>query len=401
MSKQQKKKLMRSKKPSKVKDPYEITKYRYAIYKAMKTIQLGEDFGNMVVPRGENVLMPVRLEAGERKFVSTLEKMLKPISPNSKVKNRNVLVIRYGGIGDVLASLYAIAELKAKFGGNVKVGYVTAIKNIPILQCFPKLVDMVMSPITSAKSISQFNYIAYLDDTIELDHMASSIPMHDVYARQFGVRVNKDTTKLVSAMNLALSSHPRQGIGIQYKSNAIIRDYDIEKTIELINALNSKYGKPIYLLGPPDDYKFVNYIQTKTEGQVIPNGCGLTQKMHLHQTMNLISQLELVIAPDSSMLHIAGVCETPCIGLFGPFPSQLRLSYYKQAIGIDGKTECSPCFRHFPMDFCRYTNGTGLCLNSISVDTILEQVDKFITADPKPPQMQQMHHQIQNGQMIS
>ncbi len=395
MSKQQKKKLIESKKPSKVKDPFELTKYRYAIYKAVKSIQLGEEFGNMVIPRGENIFMPVRLEAGDRKFISTLEKILKPISPNSKIKGRNVLVIRYGGIGDVLTSLYGIAELKAKFDGDVKVGYITSIKNIPLLQCFPKLVDIVMGPVVSAKTISQFNYISYLDDVVELDPMSSSIPIHDVYARQFGVRVNKDTTKLVSAMNLALSDIPRNGIGIQYRSNAIIRDYDIEKTIELINALNSKYGKPIYLLGPPDDYRFINYIQTKTEGQVIPNGCGLTQKMHLHQTMNLVSRLELVIAPDSSMLHIAGVCETPCIGLFGPFPSQLRLSYYKQAIGIDGQASCSPCFRHFPVDFCRYTNGAGLCLNNISTDIILEQVDKFITSNPK------RHQQIQNDQMIS
>lgn len=400
MSKQQKKRSTKSKKQ--LVSRQETTKYRYAIFKALKSIQLGEDFGNMVVPRGENVLMPISLEAGERKFITPLEKMLKPISSSSKVKNRNVLVIRYGGIGDVLASLYAIAELKAKFGGSVKVGYVTSLNNIPLLQCFPKLIDIVMGPVASSKAISQFNYIAYLDDTIEEDPRASEIPMHDVYAKQFGVRVNSDTTKLVSAMNMALSNQPRKGIGIQYKSNAIIRDYDIEKVIELINVLNKKYKKPIYLLGPPDDYKFVNYIQTKTEGQVIPNGCGLTNKLQLHQTMHLISQLELVIAPDSSMLHIAGVCETPCIGLFGPFPSKLRLPYYKQAIGIDGRTHCSPCFRHFPVDFCRFNNASGMCVNSIPVDLILEQVDKFISKEEIPMQIPpHIQQQMGNAQMIS
>jgi len=385
MSKQQKKRSNRSKKPSKVKDPYEITKYRYAIYKAEKSIQLNEDFGQVVVPRGESVMMPVRLNVGERRFVTTLEKILKPLSPNSKLKGRSVVVIRYGGIGDVLAALYGIAELKAKFQGNVKVGFVTSYKYIPLLQCFPKLIDVVMSAVTSSKAISQFNYLVYLDDVIETSPLSKELPIHEVYARQMGVHINTDTTKLVSALNIALSDQPRRGVGIQYKSNAIIRDYDIEKTIDLINALNKKYGEPVHLLGPPDDYRFVNYIQTKTEGQIIPNGCGLGSKMQIHQLLNLISRLQLVIGPDSSMIHMAGVCETPCIGLFGPFPSKLRMPFYKQAIGIDGNAECSPCFRHFPVDFCRYTNGGGLCNNSITTDTIMEQVVKILGEKKVPP----------------
>lgn len=353
------------------------SQYRYAIYKMDRSIQLGEEFGNITLPTGQSVLMPTGLNVEYRQPVSALESLLKPIQPNSKLKGKSILVVRYGGIGDIIAALYGIAELKGKFGGDIKVGFLAAFKYLQLLQCFPKLVDFVIGPVCNSKVITQFKHIVYLDDIVETSEKAKLETIHQIYASEMCVNVTKNTTKFVASLNNALSEGEKQGIGIQYKSNAIIRDYDIELLITLINKIIEKYNEPIYLLGPADDYKFVNYIQSKVNGQVIANGCGITPPFNLAQVVNLVSKLKLVIGPDSSMLHVAGICETPSLGLFGPFPSNLRTSLYPKAIGIDGKTNCSPCFRHFPLDFCVANNARGICINSITPEIIMEQLENF------------------------
>jgi len=201
--------------------------------------------------------------------------------------------------------------------------------------------------------------------------------MHDVYADIFDVKVDAITTDLVTSCNMAIGNNPRKGVGIQYKSSSAIRDYDIDKLCDVINRVNDELGEPVYLLGQPNDYLSVNYIQSKTQGRVITNGCG-QQELSLIQSMNLISQLKLVIAPDSAMIHMAGVCDTPSIGLYGPFHSDTRMAYYKDAVGINGAAICSPCNRHFPVEFCKHNMVSCLGLNNIPVDLIMEQVYKTI-----------------------
>jgi ADP-heptose:LPS heptosyltransferase len=78
----------------------------------------------------------------------------------------------------------------------------------------------------------------------------------------------------------------------------------------------------------------------------------------LAQAVALIGELDLVIGPDSSMLHVAAAHRVPLIGLYGPFPSDLRLRYYKNAIGIDSVTLCE--FARGKYKSC-FEHGDGIC----------------------------------------
>jgi ADP-heptose:LPS heptosyltransferase len=346
------------------------TKYDYAVYKFDKPINLGKEFNNTIVSSHESVLIPNKIVPKGTKKLAILENIIKPLPKNISSKENSILVIREGGIGDIIASLYGIAKLKISYP-NIKITYMCRYKYHNILQYFPSLIDTVVKPILDFNTLKKFNYLVYLDKIIE----QSTINIHDQFADIMNMNIDNSTTDLVTSMNTAYQPNKKRTvIGLQYKTNAVIRDYNVEKIVDLINRINEIYGVGVFLLGPPNDNKYIDYFRSKTKGGIIANGCGERQ-YSLGQLMSVMSQFKFIIAPDSSMLHIAGITDTPMIGLFGPFPSNSRIKYYNNAIGIDGVAECSPCFRHDPISFCKFNNGEGMCLNNIDIDLIMEQVD--------------------------
>lgn len=354
-------------------------KYPYAFFKINETAQLSSEFNKHIIIKGDEVLAPVNyFKESLFSFRCSLEKILNPLTANINLNNKKLLVIRYGGIGDILSSIFAIAELKNKYP-TLKIGYLTSFKNLEVLKLFPNLIDYISQPIARLDSIRQFDYVSCLDNVIEQDEDSSNTPMHDIYAKYLFTNITLNSLDMVFNNNIINQKTISKGIGIQYITNAVIRNYNIDNTICLINLLTVKFPEdPIYLLGSPNDYLNVEYILSKVNGSnVISNGCG-SKEFSILETIKLVNTLKLVIGPDSSMLHVAGICNVPAIGLFGPFPSDLRIKYYNKMIGIDGKSDCSPCFRHNPQAFCKLNNGQGVCLNSISPQLIIDNIPEIL-----------------------
>ena len=95
----------------------------------------------------------------------------------------------------------------------------------------------------------------------------------------------------------------------------------------------------------------------------------------LRTAIIVASMMNYFIAPDSMFIHIAGAFRIPTIGLYGPFPSALRMKYFTRSIGIDAKTNCSPCFKHshHPCD----KGDPSPCMAMIQPKHILEAFDEI------------------------
>ena len=350
------------------------SKYKYALYKLIDTIQLPQQFGSTVLVKGQTVIMPSAIVSSNiAVLIKPLEQCFKEVSSKTNLDNKNVLIIRNGGIGDILASLFGIVELKRKYS-NINVGYLAEYKNIKFINGFPNIIDFPAVNIIPYEKIKHFTHMVYLEDLVET---RNDLNIQDLFASKMNVNLFPATLVTLKKY-FCPTKFERSGIGIHYHSNAAIRNYNLDHIIELINKLTIIYpNKPIHLLGPPNDYLHVNYIQVNTKVNLNVNGCG-SKSTTILDAFGIVRKLELVISVDSSMAHIAGLTDTPLIGLFGPFHSSKRLSYYTNTIGINGKTSCSPCNRHDPQSFCKFTNGEGICLNSITPDLIIENVRKLI-----------------------
>lgn len=74
--------------------------------------------------------------------------------------------------------------------------------------------------------------------------------------------------------------------------------------------------------------------------------------------LHFVSQADLVIGPDSSVMHAAAAIPIPCISLWGLFHPDDRIKYYPMSYPLTGFSACphAPCRNHdfkLPVRLCR------------------------------------------------
>ena len=124
------------------------------------------------------------------------------------------------------------------------------------------------------------------------------------------------------------------------------RNWSIEKYVELIGYLQTKYGTKVLLTGAPTDIEkhYEEEILSRTGSSVT----SLIGKTSLKQLLAVIDAASLVICPDSGPAHMATATDTPVVGLYatsnpertGPYNDLQRVANrYPDAIQLEfGKT---------------------------------------------------------------
>lgn len=117
------------------------------------------------------------------------------------------------------------------------------------------------------------------------------------------------------------------------------------------------------------------------QGDYITN---LSGKIPMRESMGLTKLSDLVIAPDTGLLHAAGCFDTPKIGMIGHNTRESITKYFTNDYSVEAdplKAQCAPCFYlvydmplQCPQDL---ENGGAYCMSKgIPTDKVLEQVRK-------------------------
>lgn len=114
------------------------------------------------------------------------------------------------------------------------------------------------------------------------------------------------------------------------------------------------------------------------------------QSPGLRELWGLSQHASVIVGPDSMMVHVAGVLEVPCVGLWGPVHPHNRVRYYKNHTALYHREFCpfSPCYsytatfpklcpsRPSPRTVCE-------CLAGISATEVIDAVRKTRRMPPK------------------
>tara|TARA_Y100000310_G_scaffold241139_1_gene245058 strand:- start:13561 stop:14472 length:912 start_codon:yes stop_codon:yes gene_type:complete len=75
-------------------------------------------------------------------------------------------------------------------------------------------------------------------------------------------------------------------------------------------------------------------------------GCVELQNVKLRQIAAIMSHCELVVCPDSALLHLAGALDKKTLTFFGPTDPNARINYFPHAVAVWGGAEmtCAPCW---------------------------------------------------------
>lgn len=115
-------------------------------------------------------------------------------------------------------------------------------------------------------------------------------------------------------------------------------------------------------------------------GHAVTNLCG---KISMRISLALTKHVDLVVSPDTGVLHASGCFDTPKIGLLGHTNIENITKHFKNDYSIESTSPCSPCFRliydhtwQCPVD---YVTGGCVCQAiGIPPETVVNQIQKVI-----------------------
>ena len=327
-------------------------------------------------------------------------------------KSDRLLIIGTMGFGDALLITPCLRELKKR---NPK-------RDI-ILACWPAqrqvffglpYVDGFVDYPPKLELLQDFGSVLFLERAVEFNLLGRAQHMTDRFAQHLGLGRDdwtddkKPDFKLsgeeyVWAMKTFEPSPRKKRLAIQVQAGVRCRTYPISKIAGARAGTNG--GKPIpsmvddmvrdgwevCLVGQPGEFR----VDSCPKGVVDITRLGLT----FRQSAAFLTTCNAVLAPDSSIMHLAGTLGIPCVGLFGPFPWKLRTAYYKTVFALHGNGVCpmAPCFWSHHNGLPLFPAGgpcnqTGLCeeLSSIEPERIrakLEQIaqNPLVTLPPALP----------------
>lgn len=124
-------------------------------------------------------------------------------------------------------------------------------------------------------------------------------------------------------------------------------------------------GYEVYVMGGPGEEELSERV-----AQSIGGVSSLAGKTKIFESAQMIARASLVIGNDSASTHLAAVCETPLIAVFGP--TVLEFGYRPwsdQSYVVEEKgMSCRPCGKH---GHHKCPIGTHACMKQISAERVV------------------------------
>jgi ADP-heptose:LPS heptosyltransferase len=289
------------------------------------------------------------------------DRIKKRVYSGETLFGKKLITFRNGGIGDLIFQLPAMKELKDTYNKNVEL---TLCCNEQYLDIFKNIeyVDNIITLPLKLELLLSHDYFVNFEGLIESSDRAKFINAYDLHAEKFFVKPKDMNPKLQSdeehdKIVLREIDKSKTNIVIAFQSSALIRAIHPDLYANMIAEIGVDYPNvKFYICGTKNQSKQVDELIKVLKEQAKVFNCVNWSKKYsdLGMTISLIKHSNGVISPDSGLLHVAGGFEIPVIGLYGAFPSKLRIGYYKNAIGLDSMSNCifgegneyKSCFQH-------------------------------------------------------
>lgn len=160
-------------------------------------------------------------------------------------------------------------------------------------------------------------------------------------------------------------------IGIQTRSNDSRRTWPTENLKDLIALLLDKTNYKVALL---------DWGHTTSEWDAFCEGnerlISFTNRT-IADTAPFINLCDLIVCPDSSVLHLAGALNKKIVSIFGPIANQSRINHYPNATAIQlSSCRWSPCWYSPKCMHNSPKNAKLSCLKNITAEMVYNAIEK-------------------------
>jgi ADP-heptose:LPS heptosyltransferase len=156
-----------------------------------------------------------------------------------------------------------------------------------------------------------------------------------------------------------------------------IREWPIEKFIEVIKYLEDRYGLMGVICGSKRELKYVKEINLQRNRPLL----SLVGDTDLVALANVIKNAKILITNETSAAHIGAACRTPTVAITGgghfgrflPYPNTQNPKNFKV---VNMEMECYEC--NWECKYLSSNRSPAPCISDISVHQVLMVIDSLI-----------------------
>ena len=296
------------------------------------------------------------------KRLGRLQKLLKTREPK-------ICIVRGEGIGDVIMTTPTLHAIKEAFG-TVQLHYATNTRYldgalVKVLKYNPDVDEILERELLDD---SQYDLVVNLHCPCIYYEKPSNPPINriDIFAQHAGIKLSDpqpryfiQKSEIEEGEDLIRAFYGKSIVIAQPFASTERRSLDLRRFRDVLQRLANEYNTMNLVLTHGSDF------QSDITWDTIPNTAVL-KDLDIRQIGGLMVHSNLVLCPDSSILHLAGALRVPTVALFGPTHPAARVNHYPEAVAVWKGDGLGPC----P---CWYTSCPvgNVCWDMMSVEEIV------------------------------
>lgn len=331
-----------------------------------------------------------------------------------------ILVIRPGGMGDMLLLLPAIEKIRRRFP-NSRIEWVCESRNLAVLRLVGLAENAIpydTSPFRLLAGLWKMRYDVVID-TEQFHNFSAVLAFLTGSAVRIGFKINPHRNLLYSHLvSYAVDEYEGKQfmrllvpLGIEdlaYRLEGILfgiappaapdrapwlekvrglgpfvaiapgsatryKRWAPDRFAELARSLHDRRGLGVVVVGGKDAREAARLIEGPAEGQSRPF-LSLAGILSLAETAALIKEARLFVGTDSGLAHLAVAVGVPTVVIFGPSDHvKWGLEDDRHAV-VRRPLACSPCFIFGYHRLCR----TMACMSGVGVEDVLQACERLL-----------------------
>ncbi|HEY6009714.1 MAG TPA: lipopolysaccharide heptosyltransferase II [Geobacteraceae bacterium] len=162
-------------------------------------------------------------------------------------------------------------------------------------------------------------------------------------------------------------------VGIHPFASNQVRAWHEENFIAVANELQGRYGARIVLFGGERDRE----PAARMAERIVPAPVMAVGETTLRQSMALLARCGLLVCNDSGVMHLGAALGVPLVAIFGPQSPVKFGPWGERCRVVHSGFPCSPCRQKFFTECEPSPRGKPRCLEAISVQMVLDQVENI------------------------
>jgi len=287
---------------------------------------------------------------------------------------KTLFVWRSGGIGDLLFIRPVLMAFKDKYK-DVKIIFATKENYHSMVDQWGDCIDSLHKVPFNANLLRDSDYHISYEGLIERCKEAETMDVHDLFAKHSRIEISEYNRPMKCiCQNQFFDIVRGEYAVVQVGASSPIRTPWIGKMVQIIDHLTESID--VIISGSKREARDIDdVISCSKRPNRIINFAKFTGSVV--DAVKLVNDSRLVVAPDSSHVHMAASQGVPCVAIYGPFPAKVRTSHYPKCISVETEpSDCCTfggkgCFTHSYLP-CYW--GTK-CWHNLDIDKVKQAID--------------------------